>query len=143
MTRTKRRARLETLALLLGLPAFRGGPPPGAPGSIPNFYEALDLTDEQRARIREILEASRPESDSILRVALPRLRELTRFTREAISEILTDEQRTELEERFGRDRSRAPSRRRGDERSGPGRGGPPTDRGGPARDGPGPQERPR
>jgi len=82
-------------------------------GTIPGYYEALDLTPEQRERIQSILDAARPETDSLLRTALPRLRELTRATREAIGEVLTDEQRAELEERFRRDRDRRRGSSRG------------------------------
>ncbi|MFV1986840.1 MAG: Spy/CpxP family protein refolding chaperone [Gemmatimonadota bacterium] len=84
-------------------------------GGIPGFYETLGLSEEQRARIHGILEAARPESDSILREALPRLREITVETRSAIADVLTDEQRARLEEdlRSRRERHRGDSSGRG------------------------------
>ena len=69
---------------------------------IPRYLESIGLSDEQRVEIQAILDAARPETDSILSVAMPRLREITRETREAISSVLTDEQRAELEARSER-----------------------------------------
>ena len=145
------RQRIETAGLLLAVfvagglggaalerrSQERGPREPGGrelmapPGEIPRFYEALDLSETQRAEIQAILDAARPESDSILREAMPRLREITRQTREDIARVLTDEQRARLEESFRRrrpgpptDRSpdRSPGRRRGP--TGPGGGNP-------------------
>ena len=102
------------------------------PNEIPRFYRDLGLTDAQREEIEAIMEAARPESDSILREAIPRLRELTRQTREKISAVLTDAQRAQLEESFRRRRSERGDddgrrRRDGDRRDGredpPGRDG--------------------
>jgi Spy/CpxP family protein refolding chaperone len=93
-------------------------------GEIPDFYERLDLTSEQRSRIQAILDAGRPETDSLLRVAIPRLRELTESTRTAIRDVLTPEQQSRLDERFRRSReeSRRSGERGGDRRR---RDGPP------------------
>jgi len=126
MNAAKRGARVETAAMLiavfiaggLGGAALerhshdherfdnRRGGFLGAPGSIPRFYEELDLTAEQRSEIHRILEGARPETDSLLRTALPRLRELTHATREAIAGVLTDEQRARLEAHFRERRDR-------------------------------------
>jgi len=78
----------------------------GSPGSIPRSYEELDLTADQRARIEAILESARPETDSLLRTALPRLRELMKSTRAAIADVLTDGQRAKLEEHYQQRRDR-------------------------------------
>lgn len=75
------------------------------PTEIPWYYRRLDLSDEQRAEIERIIEAARPESDSILSVAMPRLRQITRDTREAIANVLTEEQREQLNAEFRRRRS--------------------------------------
>jgi hypothetical protein len=75
------------------------------PTEIPRYYRALDLSEEQRAEIERIMEAARPESDSILSVAMPRLRQITRNTREAIADVLTEEQREQLNAEFRRRRS--------------------------------------
>lgn len=69
----------------------------GRPGMTPPFLERLDLTDEQRARIRSILEASRPVTDSILEETMPRLRAVTDSVRREIHSVLTPEQRERLE----------------------------------------------
>ena len=121
------RQKLETAALLLAVfvagglagaavdrrladPAVEGERRPSRtlvppPNEIPRFYRDLGLTEEQRNEIEAIMGAARPESDSILSVAIPRLRELTRQTRERISAVLTDEQRARLEESLRRRRS--------------------------------------
>lgn len=69
----------------------------GAPGMVPPFLERLDLSDEQRTRIREILEASRPVTDSILQQTMPRLRAITDSVRHEIQAVLTPAQRARLE----------------------------------------------
>lgn len=136
MSSTRRRARLETAAMLMAV--FIAGGLGGAAlerrargaeaverrgdfvrssGSIPGFYEALDLSADQRAEIERILATARPETDSLLRTALPRLRALTRSTRAAIADVLTDDQRADLEESFRNRRERfrdSPRGRRSD-----------------------------
>ncbi len=62
------------------------------------LFRHLDLSEEQRKRAREILEASRVEAGAIRREMGPRLQEMNRRTADAIAEILTPEQRERLEE---------------------------------------------
>ncbi len=138
-----RRARLQTLGLLVAVFAAgglagaaiehtRAAPAPGERrdvfrpptelprGGIPRFYEDLDLSDAQRVEIRAILERSRPETDSLLQIALPRLRELTESTRAAIRDVLTPAQREELDARFRGRRERSRGGERGGRRPPPG-----------------------
>lgn len=79
----------------------------------------LDLDSEQRQRVDEILRESRVEVDQLRNEMGPRLRTLNRRTAEAISEVLTPEQREQLEEfmarrqrGFGRGEGRAGRQRR-------------------------------
>lgn len=68
------------------------------PGELPPFFEDLGLTDGQRARIRTILQASRPAMDSVLRGSLPRMRALTDSVQAEIDAVLTPAQRARLRE---------------------------------------------
>ena len=77
--------------------ATRMPAPFGRRGVLPSQLERLDLTAEQRAEIRAILERRRPETDSILRLAMPRLGAIMESTRAEIREILTPEQRKRLD----------------------------------------------
>lgn len=80
----------------------------------------LDLSEEQRHEVEEILDRSRAEAEELRRDVGPRLMAMNRETVEAISEILTDEQRERLEELLERqERRRRPRGRRG---RGPGPG---------------------
>lgn len=106
-----------------------GGPPPGAfrgiPGELPPPIRRLDLTEDQRERIRTILQEARPRSDSILRVALPRLRAIADSVRAEIWAVLTPAQRERLARqapafgRRGRDGPRPPLRGPGAPGGGP------------------------
>ncbi len=92
----------------------RGAGPPEPPpfmgryGSdgLPLPFEQLDLSEEQRERIRAILETSRVVTDSILRHTMPRLREVTDSIRGEIHAVLTPEQAATLEEEFAKVRYR-------------------------------------
>ncbi len=86
---------------------FARGPGMFRPGELPPWYEELDLTPEQREKITEILEQTRPLTDSIMREMLPRIRAVTDSIRAEIGSLLTPEQREkldDLEERFRRRR---------------------------------------
>ena len=144
MTSLMGRARIETAAMLLAV--FIAGGLGGAAlerrardgdtfegragfmrtaGGIPSFFEELDLTDAQRAEIETILEAARPETDELLGTALPRLRQLAEATRQAITGVLTEGQRAQLDANHQkrRDRSRGSRRGRGGGRAGDRDGG--------------------
>lgn len=93
------------LAGIAGDRVFREPPEPaaemrvpwGRPGMLPPFFDRLDLSQDQRRRIREILERYRPRTDSVVEAMLPRLRVLTDSARMEIREVLTEEQRERLE----------------------------------------------
>lgn len=70
---------------------------PFAPGGLPPMFEELNLTDEQRASISEIIERSRPRTDELLQSMLPRLRAVTDSVREEIRAVLTPEQAVKLD----------------------------------------------
>ncbi|HEY2377960.1 MAG TPA: hypothetical protein VGH98_18445 [Gemmatimonadaceae bacterium] len=65
---------------------------------VPLMYEELGLSPEQRARIRGIVAARRPEVDSLLRDSWPRLRAVVDTVRLQVEQVLTPEQRTRLTE---------------------------------------------
>jgi Spy/CpxP family protein refolding chaperone len=67
-------------------------------GVLPPQLERIDLTPEQRAEIQAILERRQPETDSILRLAMPRLSAIMESTRVDIREVLTSEQQELLDE---------------------------------------------
>lgn len=98
-----------------------GGPPmPVGPMFERWVLGRLELTEEQRHDIGEILEHSRAEADELRRAIGPRLQSMNRETVDAISEILTPEQRERLDELLERhERRRHPRGRPG---RGPGRG---------------------
>lgn len=80
-----------------------GGPPmPVGPMFERWLVRRLDLSDAQRDEVREILDRSRIETDELRREMGPRLQAMNRRTTEAISEVLTPEQREKLEEFMAR-----------------------------------------
>ncbi len=96
-----------------------GGPPmPVGPMFERWLFRHLDLSERQRVEVREILERSRAEADELRREMGPRVRIMNRRTAEAISEILTPEQREKMEELMARRERRQRGLR-------PGEGGPP------------------
>lgn len=87
--------------------AGRGGAGGPARGFefVPQLYERLDLTEDQRSTIRRIFEESRPITDSILGQTFPLLRATMDSVRRAVHAVLTPEQRDRLDtivEAFGR-----------------------------------------
>jgi Spy/CpxP family protein refolding chaperone len=74
---------------------------PGRPGGFPHAFERLNLTPDQRARIREIFRKYRPRTDSVLRESMPRLRALTDSARAEMRDVLTPEQRARLDSMWG------------------------------------------
>ncbi len=86
------------------------------------MFGELNLTDEQRARIREIMEQAWPQTDEIMSELLPRLRAVTDSIHDEIRAVLTPEQAAKLDSllprgRFGPGPGRPGMRRRG--RQGP------------------------
>ena len=109
----------------------RDSVPPGGERFIGRLERELNLTDEQRQRIDEIVEQSRREGDALHREMLPRVREHMRATREQIRDVLTPEQQVRFEELNRQYRRRAEHFFLGGGRRGrgrrPPRGGPPPD----------------
>lgn len=62
------------------------------------LFEQLDLTDEQRARIRAIVEASRPAIDSVFRLTAPQIAAIHDSVRAEIRTLLTPEQQERFDE---------------------------------------------
>ncbi len=92
------------------------------PGRLPPMFRELNLTDEQRQRIREIMEQARPRTDAVLNEMLPELRAVTDSIQGEIRAVLTPEQAAKLDSllprgRFGPRPGRPGMRRRG--RQGP------------------------
>ncbi|HEV8410828.1 MAG TPA: hypothetical protein VGQ30_09985 [Gemmatimonadaceae bacterium] len=122
-------------------------PPQGGPGRLPPYLERMDLTQDQHAKIKAILDAQRPKVDTVMNGVLPRLRALSDTTFAQIRDVLTPEQQT----RFDHDRpvrDLAPGMPGAPGGRGPrgrdsfeGRGPPPDGRGPPPRDGRGPPPR--
>ncbi len=79
-----------------------GPPMPVGPMFERWLFRHLDLSDRQRIEVREILEQSRAEADELRREMGPRLQMMNRRTADAISEILTPEQREKMEELMAR-----------------------------------------
>jgi Spy/CpxP family protein refolding chaperone len=79
-------------ALMDGSSERLPGPPFG-----PWPLHQLDLSEEQRTRVHEIMERHRPELDAILRESFPQVRTIHEQIDREIREVLSDEQRTELE----------------------------------------------
>jgi len=90
-------------------------------GDLPPGFDRLDLTAEQRERIRAIFRTSGPRTDSVLRASLPRLQAIHDSVRAEIRAVLTPEQ----QQMFDQMEPRGP-RMRGGPRGRPGfPGGPP------------------
>lgn len=102
-------------------PAFERFRP--RPGMLPPYLERLDLTDDQRSEIREILERARPRTDTLLEETMPRIQAIMDSTHQAIRGVLTETQRERLDEAFPR--GGLPWRRFRDRRPGLLPGGPP------------------
>lgn len=80
------------------------GPPPPFTGEMES---RLDLSEDQRTQIRDILRKSREASDAIRRELRPRLESELDATRARIAAVLTPEQRTKFEELVREDKRRA------------------------------------
>ena len=83
--------------------AARGRPDMGPMGAGRlAFFDRLGISDEQRERIRGILEASRPLTDLILQNSMPRLSAIHDSVRAEIRAVLTPEQQERFDEMEGR-----------------------------------------
>ncbi len=74
------------------------------PGRLPRPFGQLDLTDEQRARISEIMEEAWPQTEEIMSEMLPRLRAVTDSIHDEIRAVLTPEQAAQLDSLLPRGR---------------------------------------
>ena len=86
-----------------------GRPPGGEDRLRRRFTQSLDLSDEQQAHVREILETSRQRMMAHRREIFQEVESLSRETREGIMEVLTPDQRSRFEasiESFFKDRRR-------------------------------------
>ena len=74
-------------------------PPPffGRPMG-PMLEERLDLSDEQRRRLRRVLDESRREAEAMRHEMAPRMRELMQRGEDRVREILTPEQAERFDE---------------------------------------------
>ena len=63
---------------------------------IPVVYESLHLTPDQRQRIRALMDAMRPATDSLLQDSWPPLRTLLDSLQRGVEQVLTAEQRAQL-----------------------------------------------
>jgi Spy/CpxP family protein refolding chaperone len=86
--------------------------PPGPPPFFAGFMGArlerhLDLTPEQGARMRQILDQSRREAEALRRDLAPRMRDVMERSEQRIRELLTAEQRQRFEELRRRHRRRS------------------------------------
>ena len=87
---------------------FRPPPPPRPPAPFTREMESrLDLSEDQREKIHEILTKSRDEADAIRRELRPRLESELAATRTSIAAVLTAEQKVTFDELVKQDRKRA------------------------------------
>jgi Spy/CpxP family protein refolding chaperone len=99
----------------------------GARDGLPPGLNQLALTPDQEQRIRNILEAQRPVTDSLVQQTMPRLAAIHDSVRAEIRAVLTPEQQQRFDEFERR------GMRRGRQRMGGMRGGPPAGPMGPPR----------
>lgn len=92
-----------------------------APGGVRHRYaerfaRELDLTPEQQAGIDSILRSQQERVRALRRESMPRFRQITQETREAVEAVLTSEQRerVRLRQRRWRDSPREESWREGE-----------------------------
>lgn len=82
------------------------GPPPGpphhGPGAPPMFaplpLEELELSADQKTKIRAILERHRPELEAILQESFPKVRAVNDKVEKEVRDVLSEEQQKELDE---------------------------------------------
>jgi hypothetical protein len=71
--------------------------PPGRPGRLPPYLERMDLTPDQHAKIKTILDAQRPKVDTVMSAVLPRLQALSDSTFAQIRGVLTPPQQSQFD----------------------------------------------
>jgi Spy/CpxP family protein refolding chaperone len=77
------------------------------------MLESLDLTDEQRAQVRQILDEARAEVEAVRRGSEPRLREVRQRSDERLQKVLTPEQWQQFQKMKDEMRHRRRGRGRG------------------------------
>jgi Spy/CpxP family protein refolding chaperone len=120
VSRARRRAAIALIATFLagglagaGIEHLRASAPahPNGPPTfempLPPFFEELDLTEDQRARIVAVLEGRRGEMDAVMSEVSPRMRAIGDSIDAEIRSILTPAQREKFDQsrrepRFGR-----------------------------------------
>ena len=104
----------------------RGGPPtaraPRAPGALPGWYEQLDLTTDQRAKIEAILSKRSDRVNSAIEMACVVIRPARDSSSTEADAVLTASQRTKRDSIFAAFASRNSARPTGGG-GGSGRGG--------------------
>ena len=105
---------------------MRPGEPPALAGRflVGHLTRQLDLSQEQQAEIRVILDESRQAGAELRQRMRPEVEDLLLQTREAIEEVLTPEPRERFDEMHRFDRRPLERLFLGPERGRPGRGGP-------------------
>lgn len=96
----------------------RGGPPPMRRGLPPSFMllegrenlDWLELTDDQRDEVREILETGRREIGALREELRPKIEERARELRERLDAVLTPEQQAKLADHMEQQGRRRPRR---------------------------------
>jgi Spy/CpxP family protein refolding chaperone len=96
----------------------------GRPGMLPRWFQQLDLTEEQRDQIRQIIESRREPTEQVMREMMPRLRAASDSVMAEIRAVLTPEQLEKWDELQAEMRRRGGQMRQGMGR-GKGPGGPP------------------
>ncbi len=98
--------------------ASRVGAPPGEfmrpPGGFRGLFDRLDLSEAQREQIEQIFRESRPLTDSLMNAWMPRVRVVMDSVQQRVRNVLTAQQREQLDEMelFRRGRRFGPGGRR-------------------------------
>jgi Spy/CpxP family protein refolding chaperone len=80
----------------LGRWLSRGSAPPPPPMLVP--FEEVGLTPDQRQKTNAIMEQHRPEFEATFRETFPKMRAINDQIEREVREVLTQEQRTKLDE---------------------------------------------
>ncbi len=96
----------------------------GRPGMLPPRFQQLDLTQEQRDQVWQIIESRREPTEQMMREMMPRLRAASDSVMAEIRAVLTPEQLEKWDEMQAEMRRRGRQMRQGMGR-GKGLGGPP------------------
>ena len=130
ITRNKWQVRLAAFVIFalgcaagaLGLSAYHawtraegrdGGGGPGRKGGVTRMLDRLDLTTEQRAQVRQIMDEARAELDAMRRESEPRFEEVRRRSDERLRQVLTPEQWQQFQQLKEEMRGRRRGRRNG------------------------------